>query len=123
MSKAKKAEGEQGVARIALVTPPTGGRPVPMVTGTRGSLLLPAPTRPRRVSLPNSPKRALAEISRVYAEARRGQLHVDDASKLSYVLKNAGDLHRDHVLDAKVDALKVAVENIAKILAERGHTL
>lgn len=117
MTRKAKADPEQDVANVALVTPPNVGRPARLV---QGRTLMP---RNRRVSLPTTPKKAFAEAARVYVEARRGQLYVEDAARLSYALKNCADVHRDHVLNAKVDALKESVERIAKILSENRHAL
>ena len=89
------------------------GRPAPMVTS--GALL----PRRRRVALPTTPKKALAEAARVYREARLGQLNVEDAARLSYSLKNCADVHRDHVLNAKVDALKEQVEQLVRLAADQ----
>jgi hypothetical protein len=75
------------------------------------------------VSLPTTPKKALAEAARVYTETRRGNIDPEVGSRLSYQLKICADVHRDHVLNAKVDSLKESVERIAKILAEKGHAL
>jgi hypothetical protein len=111
MSRAKKMASEQGAAGQVLVA--VAGRPAPMV---RNGALMP---RQKRVSLPNTPQKALAEAARVYAEARRGQLPVEDAARLSYALKNCADVHRDHVLSAKVDALKAQVEQLVKIVSEQ----
>jgi hypothetical protein len=117
MARGVKADMEQPGANVALVTPPNGGRPARLVPN--GAMM----PKQRRVSLPTTPKKALAEAARVYVEARRGQLHVEDAARLSYALKNCADVHRDHVLNAKVDALKESVERIARILSEKGHAL
>jgi hypothetical protein len=44
-------------------------------------------------------------------------LHVEDAARLSYALKNCADVHRDHVLNTKVDALKEQVEQLVRLVA------
>ena len=84
------------------------GSPAPLV---KGGALMP---RQKGVCLPNNPKAALAEAARVYREARRGQLDVEVASRLSYQLKTCADIHRDHVLKAELDALR---QDVAKIVA------
>lgn len=109
MDERPKAEGKPEVREQVAVR----GRPAPMVTG--GALL----PRVRRVSLPTTPKKALAEAARVYREARLGLLHVEDAARLSYALKNCADVHRDHVLNAKVDALKEQVEQLVLLVSDQ----
>lgn len=114
MTKREKFSQDQGDTEQVLVA--VAGRPAPLVRRPARGVLAPRRTR---VSLPTTPKKALAEAARVYREARLGLLHVEDAARLSYALKNCADVHRDHVLNAKVDALKEQVEQLVRLVSDQ----
>lgn len=46
------------------------------------------------------------EMSRVYAECRRGTLDVADGSKLTYMLSQVGRVIADHELEVRIAALE-----------------
>jgi hypothetical protein len=117
MKRTKKVPVVEAVAAETTLVRVNGMRPAPMV---KGGELLP---KQRRVALPNNPKAALAEASRVYREARRGQLHVDDAARLVFMAKSCADIHKDHVLKAEVAELKASVERVIAALRAQGAML
>jgi hypothetical protein len=80
----------------------------------------PAPTiRPTRIARPNTPTKALAEISRLYRDARIGNLPTDEASRLAYILKATSDLVDRALIEPRLDALEKRIASLTELLERR----
>jgi hypothetical protein len=82
-----------------------------------GSAILP-PVKPRpRILRPKTARGALSEASRLYVQARRGEIAAEEATKLVYILRTCSTLHEEAEVAPRLEALEARIE---ALLGRRG---
>jgi hypothetical protein len=75
--------------------------------------------RKDRVLRPKTPRAALAACSKLYVEARRGEMDTQDATRLAFVLKTCSSLHEDAEVVPKLAAIEERLDRLDKLFSSR----
>jgi hypothetical protein len=85
-----------------------------------GEIVTPPVVRKARVLRPKTPRSALAACSKLYVEARRGELDTQDATRLAFVLKTCSTLHEEAEVMPQLEELREQLARLTKLVEQRG---
>lgn len=89
------------------------------VVQSDGEIVTPPVVRKVRVLRPKTPRSALAACSKLYVEARRGELDTQDATRLAFVLKTCSTLHEEAEVMPRLELLESRLNKVIALLEAR----